>query len=160
MAESLLIDKSLSKEAKYQALLPQIEALVTGETDLTANLANLMAALKYSLDFYWVGAYLVKEGELVLGPFQGPVACTRIPFHKGVCGASYTRKKTILVPDVDAFPGHIACSSASRSEIVVPVLKDGEVKMVLDVDSDKLDNFDETDKIYLEQLADLMAGWF
>ncbi|KAA5544175.1 GAF domain-containing protein [Adhaeribacter rhizoryzae] len=160
MADSIIIDNTLTKEEKYQALLPQIEALVTGETDLTANLANVMAALKYSLGFFWVGAYLAKEGELVLGPFQGPVACTRIPFHKGVCGASYTRKKTILVPDVEAFPGHIACSSDSKSEIVVPVLKDGEVKMVLDVDSNKLDDFDETDRIYLERLADLMAGWF
>ena len=160
MAESIIVDNTLTKEEKYQALLPQIEALVTGETDQTANLANVMAALKYSMGFFWVGAYLAKEGELVLGPFQGPVACTRIPFHKGVCGASYTRKKTILVPDVEAFPGHIACSSDSKSEIVVPVLKDGEVKMVLDIDSDKLDDFDETDKIYLEQLADLMANWF
>ena len=160
MAESLVIDNSLTKEEKYKALLPQIEALVTGETDLTANLANVMAALKYSLGFFWVGAYLLKEGELVLGPFQGPVACTRIAFSKGVCGASYTRKKTILVPDVEAFPGHIACSSDSKSEIVVPVLKEGEVKMVLDVDSDKLNDFDETDRVYLEQLADLMATWF
>ncbi|GEO03327.1 hypothetical protein AAE02nite_09910 [Adhaeribacter aerolatus] len=160
MAESIIIDNTLTKEEKYQALLPQIEALVTGETDQTANLANVMAALKYSMGFFWVGAYLAKEGELVLGPFQGPVACTRIPFHKGVCGASYTRKKTILVPDVEAFPGHIACSSDSKSEIVVPVLKDGEVKMVLDVDSDKLNDFDETDKVYLERLADLMVSWF
>jgi L-methionine (R)-S-oxide reductase len=160
MAESLIIDKSLTKAEKYKALLPQIEALVTGETDLTANLANVMAALKYSLGFFWVGAYLAKEGELVLGPFQGPVACTRIPFHKGVCGASYSGKKTIVVPDVEAFPGHIACSSDSKSEIVVPVIKDGEVKMVLDADSDKLSDFDETDQIYLEQLADMMATWF
>jgi len=160
MAESVIIDTTLSKEEKYKSLLPQIEALVTGETDLIANLANTMAALKYSFGFFWVGAYLAKEGELVLGPFQGPVACTRIAFNKGVCGASYTRKQTVLVPDVEAFPGHIACSSDSKSEIVVPVLKDGEVKMVLDVDSDKLNDFDQTDKIYLEQLADLMAGWF
>jgi GAF domain-containing protein len=119
-----------------------------------------MAALKYSFHFFWVGAYLVKENQLVLGPFQGPVACTRIAFNKGVCGASYSRRQTILVPDVEAFPGHIACSSESKSEIVVPVLKDGDVKMVLDVDSDKLNDFDETDKIYLEKLADLMSGWF
>jgi len=160
MAESLLIDQTLTKEEKYKSLLPQIEALVTGETDLIANLANAMAALKQSFDFFWVGAYLVKEGELVLGPFQGPVACTRIAFNRGVCGASYTRRKTILVPDVEAFPGHIACSSSSKSEIVVPVLKEGEVKMVLDVDSDQLNYFDETDQLYLEQLADLMATWF
>jgi len=160
MAESLLIDQTLTKEEKYKSLLPQIEALVTGETDLIANLANAMAALKQSFDFFWVGAYLVKEGELVLGPFQGPVACTRIAFNRGVCGASYTRRKTILVPDVEAFPGHIACSSSSKSEIVVPVLKEGEVKMVLDVDSDQLNDFDETDQLYLEQLANLMATWF
>jgi GAF domain-containing protein len=160
MAESVVIDETLTKAEKYKALLPQIEALVAGETDLTANLANVMAALKYSFHFFWVGAYLVKENQLVLGPFQGPVACTRIAFNKGVCGASYSRRQTILVPDVEAFPGHIACSSESKSEIVVPVLKDGDVKMVLDVDSDKLNDFDETDKIYLEKLADLMSGWF
>src|SRR5215217_8177123 len=160
MAENLLIDNSLSKEEKYQALLPQIEALVGPETDLVANLANTMAALRQGFGFFWVGAYLVKEGELVLGPFQGPVACTRIPFHKGVCGACYTRQETILVPDVEAFPGHIACSSDSKSEIVVPVMKNGEVVMVLDVDSDVLNDFDQTDKIYLEQLAKLMAKWF
>lgn len=157
MAESLSIDPTLSKEDKYKTLLPQIEALVSGEDDLVANLANVMAALKSAFNFFWVGAYLTKDGQLVLGPFQGPVACTRIPFHKGVCGASYTAQQTILVPDVDAFPGHIACSSASRSEIVVPVIKDGVVTMVLDVDSDQLHDFDETDKQYLEQLARLMA---
>ena len=160
MAETLIIDLTQTKAEKYQALLPQIEALVTGETDLIANLANVMAALKQTFDFFWVGAYLVKEGELVLGPFQGPVACTRIAFNRGVCGASYTQRQTMLVPDVEAFPGHIACSSDSKSEIVVPVLKNGEVKMVLDVDSDKLNDFDETDKLYLEQLAELMSTWF
>jgi L-methionine (R)-S-oxide reductase len=158
MAESLIIDQHLRKEDKYQSLLPQIEALVTGETDLIANLANIMAALKYGMGFFWVGAYLVKEGELVLGPFQGPVACTRIPFSKGVCGACYTRRETILVPDVEQFPGHIACSSASKSEIVLPVLKDGQVAMVLDVDSDRLDDFDETDRRYLEQVVRLVEG--
>ncbi len=160
MAENLYIDQTLSKEAKYQALLPQIEALVGPETDLIANLANTMAALKQAFDFFWVGVYLVKEGELVLGPFQGPVACTRIAFGRGVCGACYTRQETILVPDVDAFPGHIACSNASKSEIVVPVLKNGEVKMVLDVDSDRLNDFDEVDKKYLEQLMKLAEKWF
>lgn len=160
MAENLIIDQTLTKAEKYQALLPQIEALVTGETDQTANLANVMAALKYTLNFFWVGVYLVKEDELVLGPFQGPVACTRIAFSQGVCGAAYTRRETIMVPDVDAFPGHIACSSASKSEIVVPVIKNNDVKMVLDVDSDQLNDFDETDKIYLEQLATLMRNWF
>ncbi len=160
MAESLIIDQNLTKEAKYQSLLPQIEALVTGETDQIANLANVMAALKYSLNFFWVGVYLVKEGELVLGPFQGPVACTRIAFNRGVCGACYTRRETIIVPDVEAFPGHIACSSDSKSEIVIPVVKNNEVKLILDVDSDQLNDFDETDKIYLEQLARLMQNWF
>lgn len=160
MAESLIIDQTQTKEEKYKALLPQIEALVAGETDITANLANVMAALKQSFNFFWVGAYLVKEGELVLGPFQGPVACTRIAFNRGVCGASYSRQETILVPDVEAFPGHIACSSDSKSEIVVPVLKNSEVKMVLDVDSDLLNDFDETDQKYLEQLARLMANLF
>lgn len=160
MAESLSIDLSGSKEEKYKALLPQIEALVAGEDDLVANLANVMAALKTTFNFFWVGAYLSKQNQLVLGPFQGPVACTRIPYHKGVCGACYTRRETILVPDVDAFPGHIACSSASRSEIVVPVISQGQVVMVLDVDSDQLNDFDETDKIYLEKLTQLMAAWF
>ncbi|MBA9078515.1 GAF domain-containing protein [Rufibacter quisquiliarum] len=160
MAEDLFIDSTLTKEEKYQALLPQIEALVTGEPDLIANLANVMAALKETFGFFWVGAYLVKEDQLVLGPFQGPVACTRIPFHKGVCGACYTRQETILVPDVEAFPGHIACSSASKSEIVVPVIKNGAVKMVLDVDSDRLDDFDAVDQKYLEQLMKLAENWF
>ena len=160
MAESLSIDLSLSKEEKYKSLLPQIEALVAGEDDLVANLANVMAALKSTFNFFWVGAYLSKENQLVLGPFQGPVACTRIPYHKGVCGASYTRRDTILVPDVEAFPGHIACSSASRSEIVVPVISKGAVVMVLDVDSDQLNDFDQTDQVYLEKLALLMAEWF
>jgi GAF domain-containing protein len=160
MAESLSIDQTLSKADRYKSLLPQIEALVTGEDDLVANLANVMAALKSAFGFFWVGAYLAKNESLVLGPFQGPVACTRIPFHKGVCGASYTRQETILVPDVEAFPGHIACSSEAKSEIVVPVIRNGVVAMVLDVDSDQLNDFDETDKRYLEQLAHLMAGWF
>ncbi|MGV3539703.1 MAG: GAF domain-containing protein [Rufibacter sp.] len=160
MAEDLFIDNTLPKEEKYKSLLPQIEALVAGETDLIANLSNVMAALKETFGFFWVGAYLVKEDQLVLGPFQGPVACTRIAFHKGVCGACYTRRETILVPDVEAFPGHIACSSASKSEIVVPVIKNGEVKMVLDVDSDRLDDFDAVDQKYLEQLMKLAEGWF
>lgn len=160
MAESLLIDANLSKEEKYKALVPQIEALVTGETDLIANISNLVAALRQGFGFFWVGVYFNKEDQLVLGPFQGPVACTRIPYHKGVCGASYTRQETIVVPDVEAFPGHIACSGDSKSEIVVPVVKDGEVKLVLDVDSDKLNDFDEVDKQYLEQLMKLVASWY
>ena len=160
MAESIAITPDTSKAEKYEQLLPQLEALTSGETDLIANLSNTMAALKEVFNFFWVGAYLVKDGQLVLGPFQGPVACTRIAFNRGVCGASYTQKATMLVPDVEAFPGHIACSSASRSEIVVPVFKNNEVAMVLDVDSDKLNDFDETDKIYLEKLAAQMARWF
>ncbi|MCC9136612.1 GAF domain-containing protein [Pontibacter silvestris] len=160
MAESLLVDANLSKEEKYKSLLPQIEALVTGEKDLIANISNLVAALRQGFGFFWVGVYFNKEGELVLGPFQGPVACTRIPYHKGVCGACYTQQKTMLVPDVEAFPGHIACSSDSKSEIVVPVIKDGEVKLVLDVDSDKLNDFDETDQKYLEQLMKLVESWY
>lgn len=160
MAESLLIDAALSKEEKYKALLPQIEALVTGETDLIANISNLVAALRQGFGFFWVGVYFSKEGQLVLGPFQGPVACTRIPYHKGVCGACYTRQETIIVPDVEAFPGHIACSSDSKSEIVVPVIKDGEVKLVLDVDSDQLNDFDEVDQKYLEQLMKLAESWY
>jgi L-methionine (R)-S-oxide reductase len=160
MAESIAINKNSSKAEKYEQLLPQLDALTTGETDLIANLSNTMAALKEVFGFFWVGAYLVKDNQLVLGPFQGPVACTRIAFNRGVCGACYTRKETVLVPDVEAFPGHIACSSASRSEIVVPVFKNGEVVMVLDVDSDKLNDFNETDRDYLEKLAALMSRWF
>lgn len=160
MAESLIVDQTLSKEEKYKALIPQIEALVTGETDLIANISNLVAALRQGMSFFWVGVYFNKEGQLVLGPFQGPVACTRIPYHKGVCGACYTRQETILVPDVEAFPGHIACSSDSKSEIVIPVIKDGEVKLVLDVDSDKLNDFDEVDQKYLEQLMKLVESWY
>ncbi len=139
-------------------MLPQIEALISGETDLMANLANTMAALKFGMGFFWVGVYLAKEGELVLGPFQGPVACTRIPFSKGVCGACYTRRETIVVPDVEQFPGHIACSSDSKSEIVLPVFRREEVAMVLDVDSDRLNDFDETDQRYLEQVVRLIEG--
>lgn len=160
MAESISINLNSTIAEKYEQLIPQLEALTSGETDLIANLSNTMAALKEVFNFFWVGAYLVKEEQLVLGPFQGPVACTRIAFNRGVCGSSYTQKATMLVPDVEAFPGHIACSSASKSEIVVPVFKNNEVVMVLDVDSDKLNDFDETDKLYLEKLAVLMGSWF
>lgn len=160
MAETIAINSDSTKAEKYEQLLPQLQALTTGETDLIANLANTMAALKEVFNFFWVGAYLTKEDQLVLGPFQGPVACTRIAFNRGVCGASYTQQKTMLVPDVEAFPGHIACSSDSKSEIVVPVFKNNDVVMVLDVDSDKLNDFDETDQRYLEQLANLMGTWF
>lgn len=153
MAEDILISKSASKEERYKELLPQIDALIGYEEDLIANLANVAAALKYGMDFFWVGFYFAKKGELVLGPFQGPVACTRIPFSKGVCGACYTERKTIVVEDVDLFPGHIACSSLSKSEIVVPIFKGDEVVMILDVDSEELATFDETDRLFLEKLA-------
>ncbi|TDK44157.1 GAF domain-containing protein [Algoriphagus formosus] len=157
MSENLFIPTEANKAEKYEAILPQIEALISGEPDLYANLANISAVLKQGFDFFWVGFYLVKEEQLVLGPFQGPIACTRIAFGKGVCGTAWKEGKTQLVPDVDAFPGHIACSSASRSEIVVPVLKKGEVKMVLDVDSDQLNDFDEVDQAYLEQLCQKLS---
>lgn len=152
MAEELIISTSADKKERYTTLIPQIEALVADETDFIANLSNIAAALKQSMNFFWVGFYLVKDNQLVLGPFQGPIACTRINFGKGVCGASWKEKKTILVPNVDEFPGHIACSSASKSEIVLPAFKQGEVALVLDVDSDQLNDFDETDHIELEKV--------
>lgn len=142
-----------SKEEQYASLLPQVKALVEGEQDLIANLANAAAALKATFDFFWVGFYLVKEEQLVLGPFQGPVACTRIRKGRGVCGTAWQEAVTLVVPDVDAFPGHIACSSLSRSEIVVPLIKHGEVWGVLDIDSERLDFFDETDRKFLEELV-------
>lgn len=157
MSESLYIPVGTSKEEKYLSVLPQIEALIADEEDLVANLANISAALKEAFGFFWVGFYLVKGKELVLGPFQGPIACTRIAYGKGVCGTAWKEGQTQLVPDVDAFPGHIACSSASRSEIVVPVIQNGEVIMVLDVDSDQLNDFDEVDQKYLEQLMRFLA---
>ncbi|MGM0581686.1 MAG: GAF domain-containing protein [Bacteroidota bacterium] len=152
MSESLLIDVNASKEEKYKALIPQINALVDGEEDVVANLANITAALKEAFGYFWIGFYIVKNGELVLGPFQGPIACTRIQKGKGVCGSVWADAKTILVPDVEAFPGHIACSSASKSEIVVPAFKNNEVALVLDIDSDELNTFDEIDQQYLEEL--------
>lgn len=152
MAEELIIAASVDKRERYETLIPQIEALVTGETDQVANFSNIVAALKQTMDFFWVGFYIVKNNQLVLGPFQGPIACTRIDFGKGVCGSSWKEKKTILVPNVDEFPGHIACSSASKSEIVLPAFKNGEVALVLDVDSDKLNDFDSTDQHALERV--------
>lgn len=152
MAEELIISTSTDKQERYNQLLPQIESLIAGEPDVVANLSNIAAALKQAMDFFWVGFYLVKDNELVLGPFQGPIACTRIGFGKGVCGASWKEKKVMLVPDVEQFPGHIACSSASKSEIVLPAFKDGEVALVLDVDSDKLNDFDEIDALALGKL--------
>ncbi len=158
MAEELIISTSSSKGERYEALIPQIESLVQGETDLVANLANICAALKQTMSFFWVGFYLVKNDELVLGPFQGPIACTRIAFGKGVCGACWRERKTIIVPDVDAFPGHIACSSASKSEIVLPAFKNNNVALVLDVDSDKLNDFDGIDQIELEKVMKIVEG--
>ena len=158
MAEELIIAEGLSKKEKYEALIPQIEALVTGEPDLTANLANIAAALKYGMGFFWVGFYLVKGDELVLGPFQGPIACTRIRKGKGVCGTTWAKGETIVVPNVDEFPGHIACSSDSKSEIVLPAFKHGEVALILDVDSDQLNDFDSTDAEALEHLMRVIEG--
>jgi L-methionine (R)-S-oxide reductase len=160
MAETLHLEAT-DKAGKYSELIPQLQALVSGESDSIANLSNVVAALKQSFGFFWVGVYIVKENELVLGPFQGPIACTRIRMGKGVCGTSWERKDTILVPDVDQFPGHIACSSASRSEIVVPVLNaSGDVIMVIDVDSDRLNDFDNTDQQYLQQVAQLISNFY
>ncbi|MFN5021789.1 MAG: GAF domain-containing protein [bacterium] len=156
MAEDLHIGRG-SKEEQYLSLIPQIKGLVNGETDLVANLANIAAALKEQFDFFWVGFYLVKADELVLGPFQGPVACTRIRKGRGVCGTSWDQANTIIVPDVEKFPGHIACSSISKSEIVVPLIKDNAVWAVLDVDSDHYNSFDETDARFLEQIVALIS---
>ena len=153
MAEDLSIISGTKKE-QYESLLPQINGLLTGEPDLVANLANIVAALKEQFNWLWVGFYLVKENELVLAPFQGPVACTRIRKGKGVCGTSWEKAKTIIVPDVEKFPGHITCSSLSRSEIVVPLIRNNEVVAVLDVDSDELNYFDETDQFYLERIVE------
>jgi L-methionine (R)-S-oxide reductase len=157
MAEDLTIITSTDKAEQYKSLIPQIEGLLYGETDLVANMANVCAALKEQFHWFWVGFYLVKNGELVLGPFQGPVACTRIAKGKGVCGASWEQAKTLVVPDVDAFPGHIACSSLSKSEIVLPLFNNGEVVGVLDVDASELDQFDEIDAKYLEQIVKLIS---
>jgi len=153
MAEELLVSKG-TKEEQYKSLLPQIKALITGEPDLIANLANIAAALKEQFDWLWVGFYIVKNDELVLGPFQGPIACTRIQKGKGVCGACWEQEKTLIVPDVEKFPGHIYCSSASASEIVVPIFTDRKVSAVLDVDSKELKTFDETDQRFLEEIVE------
>ena len=152
MAEDLQIIRG-TKTQQYQQLLPQIKALITGEPDLVANLANIGAALKEQFGWLWVGFYLVKHDELVLGPFQGPVACTRIRKGRGVCGTAWQQGKTLLVPAVEKFPGHIACSSLSRSEIVVPLIHQGTVTGVLDVDSELPDAFDSTDQQYLEEIV-------
>ena len=155
MAEDLLITKG-TKEEQYASLLPQIKGLLEDEPDLIANLANITGALKEQFNWLWVGFYLVKEDELVLGPFQGPVACTRIKKGKGVCGTSWAKAQTLIVPDVEKFPGHIACSSLSRSEIVVPIIRNKKVIGVLDVDSIEPDQFDNIDQDYLEQIIELI----
>ena len=152
MADDLQIITG-NKIEQYQTLLPQIKALLEGEPDLVANLANIAAALKEQFGWLWIGFYLVKKDELVLGPFQGPVACTRIKKGRGVCGASWAEAKTLIVPDVEKFPGHIACSSLSRSEIVVPIIRNNEVLAVLDADSDVLNTYDETDQQFLEEVV-------
>lgn len=155
MAEDLLI-KQGNKQERYETLLPQMNSLIGNETDPIANMANMAAALKQTFDFFWVGFYRVIDNQLVLAPFQGPIACTRIKFGKGVCGTAWKEAKTIVVPDVDAFPGHIACSSDSRSEIVVPIIRDNQVIAVLDIDSDQLNSFDETDQFYLEKIVECL----
>lgn len=157
MAENLIISRGLSKKEKYLELLPQLKALTEGEPDFIANMANIMAALKQAFDFFWVGIYLVKDNELILGPFQGPVACSRIRKGKGVCGTAWQQKRTVVVEDVEQFPGHIACNAASRSEIVLPAFNaEREVFLVLDVDSEHLAAFDATDEQYLSEVISLI----
>jgi GAF domain-containing protein len=155
MAEDLTIVKG-SKEEEYESLIPQIKGLLIGETDVVANMANVAAALKEQFQWFWVGFYVVKNGELVLAPFQGPVACTRIQKGRGVCGTAWQRAETLIVPDVAKFPGHIACNSLSKSEIVIPIKTKGEVVAVLDVDSEAYNSFDDTDKKYLEEIVALI----
>ena len=155
MAEDLEIISG-NKTSQYESIIPQIKGLLEGENDLIANMANIAAALKEQFNWWWIGFYLVKENELVLGPFQGPVACTRIRKGRGVCGSSWEKGETLIVDDVEKFPGHIACSSISRSEIVVPLIKEGEVWAVLDADSEHLSHYDETDRIFLEEIVGLI----
>lgn len=159
MAESIAISATASRKQVYAEITPQISSLTAGEIDLTANLANISAALKEALGFLWVGFYIVRDGQLVLGPFQGPIACTRIDLDKGVCGHAYTTQKSVIVPNVDEFPGHVACSTASRSEIVLPIFgPDGTVFGVLDVDSDKLNDFSETDSAGLKGVVQIIEA--
>ncbi|MEM7035342.1 MAG: GAF domain-containing protein [Bacteroidota bacterium] len=161
MAENLYVPEGAAKADKYETILPQLRALMDGEDDLVANMANVASVLKEAFGFFWVGFYRMVDGALVLGPFQGPLACTRIEVGKGVCGSSAQEQKTLVVPDVNAFPGHIACSVDSKSEIVVPLIWEGEVKGVLDVDSDEYNDFDETDQQWLEKVAaSLMENHF
>lgn len=163
MTEEIYIDPALSKEEKYKSLLPQLKSLAGGEEDMIANVSNIVAALKYSFNnFFWAGVYFKKGNDLVLGPFQGPVACTRMTIPNGVCGQAADKKETIIVPDVNAFPGYIACNPLSKSEIVCPIFTNiegnkDEVAAVLDLDSDKLDAFDDTDKFYLEQVCLILS---
>ncbi|AYD46211.1 GAF domain-containing protein [Arachidicoccus soli] len=155
MSESIVISQG-NKTEKYQSLIPQIKALIEGEPDMIANMANIASALKMQFNWWWVGFYLIKKEELVLGPFQGPIACTRIKKGRGVCGNAWQEEKTFLVEDVNNFPGHIACSSDSKSEMVIPLFKDGNIFGVLDIDSEYLSFFDETDKMFLEEIASLI----
>lgn len=157
MAEHLNIPKTSDREQIYQTIIPQIKSLTQHEPDTIANLANITAVLREALGFFWIGFYIVKEDELVLGPFQGTLACTRIRKGKGVCGTAWQQAQSQLVPDVELFPNHIACSSASRSEIVVPVIKNGEVVAVIDIDSDTIDDFTQTDVLYVEQIAQIVS---
>jgi len=159
MAESLSFSRAADRGTVYDEILPQIAALVEGEADVVANLANIAAVLKQAFGFFWVGFYLAKESELVLGPFQGPLACTRIKFGQGVCGHAYSTRETIIVPNVDEFPGHIACASESRSEIVVPIIKDDRCVGVLDVDSDRLDDFSQVDSDGLARIVRIVEGF-
>jgi len=154
LIENITVNSSLTKVERYRQLLPQVKALIEDETDVIANLANICSALKFSMEgFFWVGFYFVKGGELVLGPYQGPVACTRILIPNGVCGAAAERMEAVIVADVEKFPGHIACSSLSKSEIVIPIIRSGKVLAVLDVDSDRLNMFDKTDEKYLSEIC-------
>ena len=158
MSENLILSANADKETRYHEIIPQLKALIEGETDMTANLANVSAVLKEAFGWWWVGFYLVKGEQLVLGPFQGPVACTRIAFGKGVCGTAWKKKKSILVPDVEQFAGHIACSSAAVAEIVIPLINNqNEVIGVLDIDSEKYDRLDETDVKWLEEIVRIVA---
>lgn len=156
MAESLIISEGLTKQEKYETLLPQLKALLEGESDTIANMANITAALNMTFNFFWVGFYIVKREELVLGPFQGTIACTRIKYGRGVCGTAWKEKRTVIVDDVEKFPGHIACDAASRSEIVIPLFNHDEVIAVLDIDSQYLNHFDQTDAHYLKQIVNLL----
>jgi L-methionine (R)-S-oxide reductase len=157
MAESIFYTATAPREQRYQEILPQLQALIEPEVDLVANLANVVAVLREAMGFFWVGFYRRMDEALVLGPFQGPLACTRIALGQGVCGVSAQRQETVLVPDVEQFPGHIACSSASRSEIVVPLVSLGRTELILDIDSDQLDDFSAVDQRYLEQVIQLLA---